>query len=139
MKVLIGLLVFLCTAAITVYLAATKKIDTKLTVILLGFAVVSGFVVANYDVIKRLKVSGEGLEIETAKREIGEAKSKALTEIEREVEGHKESITMLIRTGNELSGTLEKQKSIVNEMIKKAQSLEIQLQADQKTLEDLKG
>ncbi len=139
MKVLIGLLVFVCAAAITVYLATTRKIDSKLTIILLSFAVVSGFVVANYDMIKRLKAGGEGLEIEMAKREIGEAKSKALTEIEKEVEGHKESITMLIRTGNELSGRLEKQKSIVNGMIKKAQSLEMQLQADQKTFEDLKG
>jgi len=45
---------------------------------------------------------------------------------------------MLIRTGNDLNDKLESQKSIVNSMIEKAQSLEQQLQEDQKNIEQVK-
>ena len=79
------------------------------------------------------------MELETARREIDSAKGKALSEIETEVEGHKQAMAMLIRSGNELSEKLENQKAVVNAMIEKAQSLENQLKDDQKKLEDVRS
>ena len=65
LKSIVGLLVFICVVAITVNLAVSKKFDYRLTVIFLSFAIVAGFVIANYDVIKHLKFGHEGLEVET--------------------------------------------------------------------------
>jgi len=104
---------------------------------LFALAIIGGLAIANYDMIKRFK--GLGLEVETARKEIDSAKGKALSEIEKEVAEHKESIVMLMRTGNELSEKLENQKTVVNAMIGKAQSLETQLKDDQNKLEDIRG
>jgi len=49
MKVTIGLLIFVCITAITIHLTVGKKIDGKIALLFLGFAVLSGFVAANYD------------------------------------------------------------------------------------------
>ena len=99
-------------------------------------AIIGGLAIANYDFIKRFE--GFGVKVETARQEIATAKTEALSEIERDVEAHKQSIAMLIRTGNDLNGRLENQKTIVNSMIEKAQSLEQQLQEDQRNIEHVK-
>lgn len=75
MKVIIGFLVFVCVTTITIRLAVSKRIDGKMTLLFLGFAIASGFIAGNHDMIKHIKFGGEGVEIETAKREISSAKS----------------------------------------------------------------
>ncbi len=124
MKLVVGILVFTCVTAITMHLVATKKIDTKLTVILLTFAIVAGFVAANYDVVKRLKFGHEGLEVETAMQEITAVKSTALSEIDAEVKSHKESIRLLISTANETSDKIEQQRRGVSDLVATATALQ---------------
>ena len=126
MKLAIGLLIFLLVTAITMYLAIKKRIDSKLTVIFLAFAIIAGFVTANYDVIRFLKLGREGLEVETqaAKREIGEAKSTALAEIDSEVKSQKESIRLLVANANETSDKLKGQRKALSRLIDTAKVLQ---------------
>jgi hypothetical protein len=126
LKSIIGLLIFICVVAITVNLAVTKKIDNKLTVILLIFAICAGFVAANYDIIEHLKVRSEDFEVEvkTAKREIDTSKTSALAEIGKEVESQKESIRLLISNANDTSDKLEAQGKSFTELIDKATALQ---------------
>jgi len=140
MKQTIALLFGICMTIFTLYLIVTKRIDLKMSVLLFLFALIGGLGISNYDIIKKIKWEGwRGLELEIYERKVHDIKDDALKEIEQEVSNHKQSIAMLIRTGNELSDRLESQKLIVNTMIEKAQSLETQLQEDQKKLEDIRG
>jgi|GEM_PF-3011834 len=124
MKVTIGLLIFVCITAITIHFTVSKKIDGKIALLFLSFAVLSGFVAANYEVIQRFKFGSEGVELETAKKEIGSAKSTALTEIKTEVTNQKESIRLLISTANETSEKLEDQRKALTKLIDTATALQ---------------
>jgi methyl-accepting chemotaxis protein len=137
MKLTIGLLIFMCVTTITVHLAVTKRIDGKLTIIFLAFAIVAGFVAANYDVVKRLKLNREGLEVETAKREIDEAKSTALSEIDTEVKSQKESIRLLISTANETSDKLEEQRKALSDLIATASALQKRIEEQKQEISKL--
>jgi len=128
MKETIGLLIFLCITAVTMHLSVSKKIDGKIALLFLSFAVLSGFVAANYDVIKRFKFGGNGVELETAKREIGTAKSDALKEIDTEVKSQKESIRLLISTANETSDKLETQRKALSELVTTATALQNEIE-----------
>lgn len=136
MKEIIALLWAVCIAVVTIYLLVKNKINNTSSGLLFSMAIIGGLAIANYDFIKRFE--GFGVKVETARQEIATAKTEALSEIERDVEAHKQSIAMLIRTGNDLNGRLENQKTIVNSMIEKAQSLEQQLQEDQRNIEHVK-
>jgi len=126
MKLTIGLLIFVCVTAITMYLAVTKRIDNKLAFIFLTFAIIAGFVTANYDVVRHLKLGRGGLEVETqaAKREIGDAKSTALAEIDSEVKSQKESIRLLMANANQTSDKLEEQRKALSVLINTATVLQ---------------
>jgi chromosome segregation ATPase len=64
------------------------------------------------------------LEVETAKKEISEAKDDAISEIKQEIEKQKESVAMLTRDANVTSEKIEKQKSEIDTLVKTAQELE---------------
>jgi len=136
MKEIIALLWGICITVVTIYLLTSGKINKTSSGLLFSVAIIGGLAIANYDFIKRFE--GFGIKVETARQEITTAKSEALSEIAKDVEEHKQSIAMLIRTGNDLNDKLESQKTIVNSMIEKAQSLEQQLQEDQKNIEHVK-
>jgi peptidoglycan hydrolase CwlO-like protein len=124
MKLIIGLFIFICITAITVYFSVKKEINNTLTIIFLTFAIASGLAAANYDVVRHLKFGLIELETETAKREIGNAKSSALAEIEREVTSQKESIRLLISNANKTSDKLEDQRETLSALIDKATALQ---------------
>jgi len=136
MKEIIALLWGICITVVTIYLLTSGKINKTSSGLLFSVAIIGGLAIANYDFIKRFE--GFGIKVETARQEIITAKSEALSEIAKDVEEHKQSIAMLIRTGNDLNDKLESQKTIVNSMIEKAQSIELQLQEDQKNIEHVK-
>ncbi|TKJ39577.1 MAG: hypothetical protein CEE38_02315 [Planctomycetes bacterium B3_Pla] len=122
MKLILGLLAFICFSTITIYLSVEKRMDHKLTVILLAFSILSGIAIANYDVIRKFKFGG--LEVETAKKEISDAKDDAISAIKQEIEKQKESVAILTRDANVTSDKIEKQKSEINTLVKTAQELE---------------
>lgn len=126
MKLIIGLLIFICIATITLCLAVSKKIDHKLTIIFLSFTIVASFVVANYDVVKHIKFGREGLEVEikAAKLEIAGVKTSALAEIDTEVKSQKESIRLFISNANDTSDKLEDQGKSLTGLIDKATTLQ---------------
>jgi chromosome segregation ATPase len=139
MKEIIALLWAICIVVVAIYLHVNNILGKASTTVLFALAIVGGLGIANYDLVRKFKGLGLEVELETARKEIDSAKGKALSEIEEEVAGHKDSIAMLIRTGNELNEKLESQKTVVDAMIEKAESLETQLKDDQKKLEDMKG
>jgi len=136
MKEIIALLWAICITVVTIYFLVSGKLSKAPSGLLFSVAIVGGLAIVNYDFIK--KFEGFGVSVETARQEISSAKSEALTEIKNDVEAHKQSIALLIRTENELNDRLEKQKAIVDTMIEKAQSLEQQLQEDQKNIDQIK-
>ncbi|MDP3183322.1 MAG: hypothetical protein Q8M54_10975 [Desulfobaccales bacterium] len=136
MKDIIALLWLICIVGVTIYLHVNHTLGKGSMIILFAVAILGGLSISNYDLIKSFE--GLGLKVETARKEIETAKGKALSEIEKEVAEHKESIAMLIRTGNSLNEKLEDQKTVVNAMINKAESIEAQLKDDQKKLEYMK-
>jgi len=136
MKEIIALLWAICITVVTIYLLVSGKLGKAPSGLLFSVAIVGGLAIVNYDFIK--KFEGFGVSVETARQEISSAKSEALTEIKNDVEAHKQSIALLIRTENELNDRLEKQKAIVDSMIEKAQSLEQELQEDQKHIDEIK-
>lgn len=105
MKEVIGLIIFLSFSIIIIYLAVNKQIGTGLASILLGFSILSGFGIANYDLIKKIK--WKDIEIETFEREINKIKQDALEKIEREVEKHKKEIEDLTIETNRRREELE--------------------------------
>lgn len=70
MKEVIGLLIFIVIATITIFLVVDKRIGSTLTIILLVFSVISGLAAANYDIIKKLKWKDFELELEAVKSDI---------------------------------------------------------------------
>jgi len=109
MKELIAFLIFFCISCISIYLSVIKKIDSKILIVLLVFAIISGFTIVNYDIIKKIKFGSTlgSIEVETAKKEIFETKETALKEIGLEVKGHEESIRLLISNANDAKDKIE--------------------------------
>lgn len=126
MKLIIGLLIFICVTVLTMYFAVTKRFDYKLTIIFLVFAIMAGFVVANYDVVKHLKFGHEGLEVETkaAKLEIASAKTSALAEINTEMKSQKDAIQLLISNANDTYDKLGDQEKSITELLNSGTALQ---------------
>ncbi len=137
MKLTIGLLIFICISAITIHLVVTKRIDSKITTILLGFAIIPGFVAANYNMVKYLKASPDGVEIKTVTDQIEGVKSAALGEIRADVASHKESIRLLMTKASDASVKLTKQADELSELIKTAGSLQQLTEKQKRDLTEL--
>ncbi len=143
MKEIIALIVFLSFAIVTIYLATTKHINTKLAIIFCLFSLLAGFLVANYDFIKKFK--WKDLELETFERDVTTVKEKALDEIRKEIGDQKQSIKFLITNANDTRDKLEVQKKAVESLIdtvkKTEKSVEVQkanVEALNKRAEDTK-
>lgn len=132
MKDMLALLIFLSFSISSIYLAVTKKIDLKMTITLLCFSIISGLSAANYDIIKKYKWGG--IEIETAIREISEAKESALKDISTEVKDQKESIKLLISNANDTRDKIEKQKEALSDLIRKASDLQAKIEDQKKKI-----
>lgn len=115
MKEIVALLFGGCLTVITVYLAVRKNIDTKLTTVFLVFALGGGLGIANFDLIKSFK--GMGVELETYERQVETIKTDALDEIETTVEGHKESIRLLMSSLNDTREQIDVQKRAVEALV----------------------
>lgn len=103
--------------------------------ILLCFSIVSGFMIANYDLVTKLSWGSIG--VETAKREITEAKESAIREIAAEVKEQKESIRLLISNANDTRERMEKQKEALNDVIRKASDLQNKIEEQKKRIVEL--
>lgn len=112
-KEIIALVVFLSIVFFTIYMAVKKKIDTKLTSILLAFSIPIGFAISNYNLVKKLKWMG--LDIETFEKGVTTIKEKALEEIRTEVENHRGSINLLIRDADKARVDLDKVEELSKE------------------------
>ena len=118
MKELIAFLVFFCISCISICLLVIKKIDSKTLIVLLIFAIISGFTIVNYNIIKKIKFGSNlvNIEVETAKKEIFETKETALKEISSEVKGHEESIRLLISNANDTKDEIENLIKVATEI-----------------------
>jgi len=130
MQETIGLIVFLFITAFALYRAVYKKMNLKLTTTLLCFSIASGFSIANWDIITKFKWGQ--VEVETARRAIGEAKQSALNEIASEVKDQKESIKLLVSNANDSREKIEKQKQGLERLIKTATDLQGKIEEQKK-------
>ena len=105
MKEIIALIIFLSFSIITVYLAVNNQISESLTCIILGFSILSGLAIANYDIVKKFK--WKYMEIETFERKVDKIKKDALDKIEKEVDKHKNRITDLTIEANKRKREVE--------------------------------
>ena len=138
MKELIAFLASFFIFCISIYLLVIKKIDYKILIILLVFAICFGLTIANYDIIKKFKFISKfaSIEVETAIKEIQETKETAIKEISSEVKEHEQSIRLLISNANDtkdkienlikiatdLGNNIEKQKNEIIEINKFAEN-----------------
>jgi len=113
MKEIIALIVFLGLTIIFIYLAVDKKIGVGLTSVFLIFSLCTGLLIANFDIVKRLK--WKGLEIETFERQVEQVKNDAIESIKNEVanltkkaEDAKAQIESLNQASNKLALLLTK-------------------------------
>ena len=104
MKEIIALLFLLCVTVITFYLSVTKQIDTKLTAIFLGFSIIGGFLMANHDLIK--KVRYKDMEIETFQSQVTQIKKEAIDDIHKDVENQKKALTNVAETMTKMAFVL---------------------------------
>jgi hypothetical protein len=104
--------------------------------LILAFAIIGGLAIVNCDYLTNFKWLG--MDVTTARKEINTYKSDALSDIAKEVAKHKESIAMLVSSGNDMNDKLEEQKRMVNSMIEKAKEVDTRLKDDQKNLEGVK-
>ncbi len=125
MKELIAILTFICITSIAIYLSVIKKINSKILIVLLVFAIFSGLAIANYDIIEKFKFGS--IEVETAKKEILETKETALKEISSKVKEHEESIRLLISDANDTKDKIEN-------LIEIATSLESNIEEQKKEI-----
>lgn len=135
MKEIIALIVFLSFAIVTIYLATTKQIDAKLTIVFIIFSLLAGFLIANYDFIKRFK--WKDVELETFQRDVTTVKEQALDEIRKEVEDQKQSIKFLITNANDTRDKLELQKKAVESLIETVKKTEKSVDTQKETVEAL--
>jgi len=64
MKELIALINYICIFGIAIYLLVIKKIGSIILIFLLVFAIFSGLSIANYDVLKKIKITSSFVSIE---------------------------------------------------------------------------
>jgi len=109
MKELIAFLIPFCIVCISIYLVVIKKIDYKILIVLLVFAIFSGLTIANYDMLEKFKFGSKfiSIEVETAIKEIQETKETAIKEISSEVKEHEQSIRLLISNANDTKDKIE--------------------------------
>jgi chromosome segregation ATPase len=136
MKALIALLFGICVVSVAIYLHVDKKIEIKSLTVMFALAIFGGLAIANFDVLKRWK--GLGMEVETARDEIQGVKADALKEIRKQVDDHKNAISVLMRSASDLSEKLEKQKSLAEAIVEKAKGLESEIEKDQVELSAIK-
>ena len=96
MKEIICILFLVCFGVVTLYLSVKKQIDTKLTAFFLIFSLLGSFLIANYDIIKKVKY--KDLEIETFERKVTHIKEGAIEEIRSDVENQKHSLATVADT-----------------------------------------
>ena len=104
MKEVIGLLFLVCFTIVTIYLAASKQIDFKMTVAFLLFCLAGAFLIPNYDVIKRIKY--DVFEVETFERQVTDIKQTAIEEIRKDVDNQRKSLVLLAETATKMAFVL---------------------------------
>lgn len=94
MKEIVGLLAFMVISGSTITLAVMKRTGNALTAILLLFALLSGWGIANYDWIRNLQWQVPGFDV--FQEQVLTTKEDAVGDICREVEAQKVSIGLLL-------------------------------------------
>ena len=122
MKEIVALAFFLAVSVSTIILAYKDKIKISLASMFLVFAIIGGFAITNYDVIKLLKWGN--LEIQTFEQDVKTIKQSALEDVEKQVDEQKESLSVLIRDLNALSGKLEDQNESLSKLVTVAEELQ---------------
>ena len=132
MREIIALAIFLGLTLFILYLVIGKRSDVKTITALLFFTLFAGYGVANVDVIRKVKWGS--LEVETAKREIKEAKDSAIEELNSAIKRHETTINDLLKQGNKLTTNLETQNVSVGKLLKSADLLQHNFEQQKKDI-----
>ena len=135
MREVLALTIFIVISFIAIRLAIAKKIGNVLTSILLGFSLVTLFLITNNDFIKRLK--WKDFEIESFQRDVTSIKKSALDDIQKQINVQKQSITNLISVANDTQAKLEAQNKTLSGLIKSSEKTERNLNTQKKEYESL--
>lgn len=114
-KIYVAFFIPLAFAYLTVHWAKSKKINTTLTGVFFGFAILGGLAIANYDNI--ITVKGFGVEIETIRNQVNTAKTNAQKAIDIA-----NKIRQDLQTANEIADQRNKILNDTNDLVKKAKS-----------------
>lgn len=135
MQVLVGLAVFFMMSGVAFYLAGTQRIHASVTAVLLFFSLLSGFVIANYDWLERLRFEVPGLQV--YKDELGAIREEAARGLRAEVLQRKGELSTLLAEHGELTAQLESRKKDIETILEALRRLDGELKEREKTLRDL--
>jgi septal ring factor EnvC (AmiA/AmiB activator) len=135
MKLLVGLAVFFMMAGFTFYLAGTQRIHALVTAVLLSFSLLSGFVIANYDWLERLRFEVPGLQLYEDR--VLRIREEAIQELRGEVERRKKELSDLMAEHADLTGRLESQKKNIEAVLDSTRSFENELKEKEQALKDI--
>lgn len=135
MKLLVGLTVFFLMTGFTFYLAGTQRIHAFVTGVLLTFSLFSGFVIANYDWLERLRFEVPGLQ--TYQEQVVKIRESAAQELRNEAEQQKKEILDLLAEHEALTSRLESQKSRMDALLESIRSAETELQGREQVLKEM--
>jgi len=135
MAVLVGLAVFFMMAGWTFYLAGTQRIHASVTAVLLCFSLLSGFVIANYNWLERLRFEVPGLQV--YEDEVTRIREEAARRLRAEALEQKREFSDLVAEHGALTARLESQKKNVETVLESLRSLDGELKEREKALKDL--
>ena len=102
LKLVIALLWAICITVIAIYLLANKTLGKGSAAVLFAVAIIGGFVIANYDFIKRIEARGKNwaLEVETV---VGKVRTDAneISEIKERIENQAATIDLVASRATE--------------------------------------
>ena len=135
MKVLVGLAVFFMMSGFAFYLAGTQRIQALVTAVLLSFSLLSGFVIANYDWLEKLRFEVPGLQVYEG--EVARIREEAALGLRTDVLEKKRELSELLAEHGELTAQLDAQKRKIEAVLETLRGLDNDLKEREKNLREL--
>jgi hypothetical protein len=134
MREIVALSVFMAVSGITVYLSVNRKIDNVLTAILLIFSLVSGWSIANFDWLSKVRWEMPG--IAAYEQRVNQIKEEHLEEITKEIASYKESLGIADSGVNAINEKMDLWRKDLELFSEKVRSAEESLKNESKRMKE---
>jgi hypothetical protein len=137
MREIIALSVFFILTGLVIFLVLKKHIGNGLTAILLAFALISGWSIANYDWMRSVRWEVPG--IQPFEDKVQSIKREAISAIEEESNARRKALAAMIEDVKSASQNLEEKKKMDETLIQAAKKLDDGLKVQEQRMRELQG